>query len=137
MQLDQDEIMALGASLRRINQKLLKTENFNKIIRLWYQGGEPYFDVFFDVRDNQIVWFQFTLRGKSITWDRKTVEAQTGLTYENRIESNKYPASKIIETDNDTDRSFIALARSILLTRTDEAIFTDAIAILTLSSQAY
>jgi hypothetical protein len=130
MQLDQDEIMALGASLRRINQKLLKTENFNKIIRLWYQGGEPYFDVFFDVRDNQIVWFQFTLRGKSITWDRKTVEAQTGLTYENRIESNKYPASKIIETDNDTDRSFIALARSILLTRTDEAIFTDAIAIL-------
>ncbi|MCD8486310.1 MAG: hypothetical protein LRZ84_06075 [Desertifilum sp.] len=125
-----DEIQTLGASLRRISQKLLKKDSASQIFRVWYQGGEPYFDIFFDLHGEDILWFQFTLRGQSITWEKNKPGLETGFTHENQIEAAKYPASKLIETENRADCQFIQLACAILQTRTDEAPFVKAIALL-------
>ena len=45
--LQENEIVALGASLRPISPGLLKPGRMEGSVRVWYQGGEPYFDVFF------------------------------------------------------------------------------------------
>lgn len=121
--MNHNEIQALGASLRRINQKLLKTDQTNKIVRVWYQGDEPYFDIFFDLKDDEVVWFQFTLRSQSLTWEKGKPGFKTGLTHENQIEGTNYPASKLIETQRQVDREFVELAYAILKTRADEDPF--------------
>lgn len=120
--MDRDEIAALGASLRRIDQKLLKKNS--SIDRLWYQGEESYFDIFFEIENNEIIWFQFTLRGKVLLWDRQNPIIQTGKTNELGIgDVGYYAASKLIKMDRKADRAFIKLVESILQTRSGEDIF--------------
>jgi len=93
--MEQNEIVALGASLRQIELLKPVKEGFT---RVWYQGGESYFDVFVDFLHGKIEWFQFTLRGKSISWNRQVSSWQTGLTNEMRADDvTFYPASKLIE----------------------------------------
>ncbi|MBD2385643.1 hypothetical protein [Cylindrospermum sp. FACHB-282] len=122
--LDKNEIASLGASLRAIDQKILKKGNKSGTARIWFQGAEPYFDVFFELKDNQIIWFQFTLRGKSLSWNRKKPGFQTGNTNELNIDDvSFYAASKTMENDTHSDLEFINLVKSILQTRTEEAIF--------------
>jgi hypothetical protein len=122
--MDQDEIAVLGASLRQIDQRLLTPAKEQGTTRIWYQGGEPYFDVFVELRQGKIEWFQFTLRGKSISWNRQVSSWQTGLTNEMRADDvTFYPASKLIESDRKIDVEFVKLARSILQTRMGEEIF--------------
>ena len=128
--MNQDELIALGASLRRINQKLLKTSNSNHLERIWYQGEEPYFDVFFDLLEDEVVWFQFTLRGQCITWHKKEPIIETGLTFENQTAASKHPASKIIQTDNKIDRNFLEIVLIIIQARASEFPFDRALAIL-------
>ena len=128
--MNQDEIIALGKSLRRISQKLLRTNQDNHITRVWYQGGEPYFDVFFDLQDNQVVWFQFTLRGQSLTWRKSQSGLETGSTREINTDAAKYPASKLIETDKTTNCDFLKVVEDIMKTRVDELPFEQAIDIL-------
>jgi hypothetical protein len=123
-----DEIAALGASLREIEQKLLKQSQKTGITRLWFQGEEPYFDVFFDLKNDEILWFQLTLRGKAVSWDNKKSQLQTGTT--NEMHDNDvsfYAASKTIENDIQTDGEFINLVKLILQTRADETIFAKAL----------
>ncbi|MEP0859508.1 hypothetical protein [Trichocoleus sp. DQ-U1] len=121
MAMDRDEIAGLGASLRRINQKLLTSAKGDGVERVWYQGGEPYFDLFIDLRKDDIEWFQLTLRGKSLSWNR--AGWQTGITNEGIVNDiTFYPASKLIKTDNRPDFAFIELAYSILQTRAGDAI---------------
>ncbi|MBD2353447.1 hypothetical protein H6G41_02215 [Tolypothrix sp. FACHB-123] len=124
----QDEIAVLGASLRAIEQKLLKQSENTGIKRLWFQGEEPYFDVFFELKNDEILWFQLTLRGKAVSWDNKKSKLQTGTT--NELHDNDvsfYAASKTIENDIKTDWEFIHLVKSILQTRSDETIFAKAL----------
>ncbi len=122
--MDQDEIAALGASLRQIDQRLLTPGKEEGITRVWYQGGEPYFDVFVELRQGKIEWLQFTLRGKSISWNRQICGWQTGTTNEMRADDiSFYSASKLIESDKRPDSQFIELARSIVSTRAGEEIF--------------
>jgi hypothetical protein len=122
--MDQDEIAALGASLRLIDQRLLTPAKEEGTRRVWYQGGEPYFDVFVELRQGKIEWFQFTLRGKSLSWNPQIADWQTGRTNEMRTDDIAfYPASKLIESDKQPDAQFIELARSILQTRAGEDIF--------------
>jgi hypothetical protein len=128
--LDKNEIELLGTSLRGIEQKLLKQDNNKGIRRMWFQGNEPYFDVFFEIKNEEIVWFQFTLRGKSLSWDCKTTRWQTGSTNELKIDDNSfYPGSKTIENDEKIDLEFMNLVKSILQIRAEEEVFAKALAL--------
>ena len=125
----QDEITALGASLRQIDQRLL-TPTEAGATRVWYQGGEPYFDVFVELRQGKIEWFQFTLRGKSLSWNPQISGWQTGITNELRTDDIAfYPASKLIESDKQPDLPFLKLAHSILQSRAGEEIFDKMLAL--------
>lgn len=125
----QHEIAALGASLRKIDQKLL-TPAKEGTTRVWYQGGEPYFDVFADLSQGQIQWFQFTLRGQSISWNARVSGWKTGITNEYKGDDiTFYSASKLIESDNQPDLAFIELVCSILSTRAGEDIFDQILAL--------
>lgn len=128
--LDKNEILALGKSLRQIEQKLLKQDENQGIHRIWFQGLEPYFDVFFELKNDEIIWFQFTLRGKSLSWENKLQTWQTGTTNELRSDDvSFYAASKIIENDDMNDYKFMNLVKSILETRSEELIFAKALAL--------
>jgi len=121
--MNQDEIAALGASLRRIDQKLLNPGKKGNQ-RIWFQGGEPYFDMFVEMQENQIQWFQLTLRGHVVSWKQPQSSLQTGTTNELRTDDiTFYAASKMIDTDSKNDGNFIELARSILQTRAGEEVF--------------
>lgn len=128
--MDQHEITALGASLRQIDRKLLSPTNAAGATRIWYQGGEPYFDVFVELRNGKIEWFQFTLRGKSLSWNAALGGWQTGRTNEFRTDDvTFYPASKLIESDYQPDLMLINLAYSILKTRAGEDDFERMLAL--------
>ncbi|MBD2435467.1 hypothetical protein [Nostoc sp. FACHB-110] len=128
--LDKQEIASLGASLRAIEQKLLKQSRKEGYSKIWFQGEEPYFDVFFEFDQEEIVWFQFTLRGKSLSWDIRKPELQTGNTNELSIDDvSFYAASKTIENDTQIDWAFIYLVKSILETRAEEQIFAKALSL--------
>ncbi|MBD2296156.1 hypothetical protein H6G06_22420 [Anabaena sphaerica FACHB-251] len=126
--LDKKEIALLSASLRVIEPKLLKPCEKADTERMWLQGGEPYFDIFLELKNEKIIWFQFTLRGKSLSWYSKTSRFQTGITNELSIDDvSFYAASKIIDNDDISDLEFINLVKSILQTRADEEIFAKAL----------
>ncbi|BAY18607.1 hypothetical protein NIES21_44550 [Anabaenopsis circularis NIES-21] len=128
--LEPQEIASLGASLRAIEQKFLKQRRKEGYKKIWFQGEEPYFDVFFEFEYEKIIWFQFTLRGKTVSWDIRRPELQTGNTNELCTDDvSFYAASKTIETDNQTDWEFIYLVKLILETRAEEEIFTQALAL--------
>ncbi|MBD2447296.1 hypothetical protein H6G76_08970 [Nostoc sp. FACHB-152] len=127
--LAQHEIASLGASLRPIEQKLLKQSRKEGYTKIWFQGEEPYFDVFFEFAREEIVWFQFTLRGKSVSWDIQKPELQTGNTNELCDDVSFYAASKTIENDNQIDGEFINLVKSILETRAEDKVFAKALAL--------
>lgn len=132
-QMDQDEIKRLGASLRQIDPGILSPAK-EGITKVWYQGGEPYFDIVVELRHGKIEWFQFTLRGKSISWKPGFLGLQTGKTNELQTDDLTFhPASKLIEHNNQKDHKFIELAGAILQTRADEPIFNQ---ILTLFDAA-
>lgn len=115
--MDQEEIAKLGASLRKIDPKTLKPG------RVWFCGGEAYFDVFFELDNDEIRWFQFTLRGKSLTWSNKQ-KFQTGVTNELVTpDISYYPASKTIEDDSQIDAEFLGIVKAVLRSRPDEPLF--------------
>lgn len=128
--LHEDEIRTLGASLRKIESKLIKQNTSQGKSKIWYQGEEPYFDIFFECEHDEILWFQLTLRGKSLSWDRRRNQIQTGTTNELCLyDASFYAASKTIENDIQLDSDFINLVKSILQTRSDEIIFAKALAL--------
>lgn len=123
-----NEILALGNSLRQINQNLLKKDIHAGTMKIWYQGGEPYFDVFFEIKDDDIIWFQFTLRGKYLVWEKKHPKIKTGTTNELMIDDvSYYPASKLTTSDINPDWDFIKLVRSILQIRPTDKFFAQAL----------
>lgn len=125
--MDQNEIVALGASLRQIELLKPVKEGFT---RVWYQGGESYFDVFVDFLYGKIEWFQFTLRGQTLSWKSQKFDWQTGRTNEWRSDDMTfYSGNKIIEIDKEPNLEFIELARLILQTRAGEEIFDQILAL--------
>jgi len=130
------EIEQLGASLRPIDRKLLNSRSEQGRIRIWYQGGEPYLDLFIELQNDRIQWFQFTLRGRSLSWQKRrngleTKDSwQTGVTNELQFNDlNFYAASKTIQSDRQTDAAFLELARAIFQTRAGEKLFDRLLAI--------
>lgn len=127
---EKQEIAYLGASLQEIEPGILKKGYKKGANRVWFQGEEPYFDLFCELINDEIVWFQFTLRGKSLSWDRDISRWQTGNTDELKINDvSFYAASKTIESDNTIDWEFVNLVKLILGTRADEAIFVKLLAL--------
>ncbi len=127
---EKEEISYLGASLQEIEPGILKKGHKQGATRVWYQGEEPYFDVFCELINDEIVWFQFTLRGKSVSWDKDKSGWQTGNTDELKINDvSFYAASKTIDNDSAIDWEFINLVKSILTTRTDQAVFVKVLAL--------
>ena len=130
MNYTENEITSLGASLRAIAPNILKQSPQKGIIRIWFQGGEPYFDLFFELNNHEITWFQFTLRGKSLSWSSNNPLFKTGITNELSIDDvSFYAASKTLKNDHDSDKEFINLVKSILQTRPEEEIFVKALAL--------
>jgi len=122
--MNHQKITELGASLRQIDRKLLTPTTQKDNTRVWYQGGEPYFDLFVELRQGKIEWFQFTLRGKSLSWKPQPYSWQTGRTNElHNDDFTLYPASKLIESNRHLDWEFIELVHSILQTRAGEPFF--------------
>ncbi|MDJ1185298.1 hypothetical protein [Roseofilum casamattae] len=121
-----EDIQKLGASLRPIRQNGLASGDRDSIRRFWYQGDEPYFDVFFDFQGRDLVWFQFTFRGKSFTWYQNQ-GIETGFTNETQVMPDYYPSSKLIATHTEVDEKFMRLVRDILHTREDEYPFDRAL----------
>jgi hypothetical protein len=131
MKLKENEIASLGASLRAIEPKILKPCQNQYARRIWLQGGEPYFDIFLELKNNEIIWFQFTLRGKSLSWQIEDNRLQTGVTHELEIDDVSFhPASKIIDNDYSCDLQFINLVKAILETRANEEIFGKVLKLL-------
>ena len=129
--MNQKEIAALGASLHQIDPKLLKTVKDRRQIRIWYQGEEPYFDVFFELKDGDLVWFQLTFRGKCVSWNQQQSRLQTGKTNELVVgDVSYYSASKLIQNDSSPDWELVEFARSILQSRAGEPVFAQALALL-------
>lgn len=121
----------LGKSLRQVTKQL-------KPGRVWYYGNEPYFDVQFDldgtngdgaqgngsaVNGANISWFQFTLRGRSLTWSRTSNTIHTGYTNELDIVALDYPSSKTIQDELSANQHFINLVKVVLESRPQETIF--------------
>ncbi|QLE56753.1 hypothetical protein [Nostoc sp. TCL26-01] len=126
--LNQSEIVSLAKSLRKIEQNLLKQNQAEGNSRIWFQGEEPYFDIFFEFDCEEISWFQFTFRGKSLSWERKRPELQTGTTNELSMDdASFYAASKTIENDSKIDAEFISLVKSIIQIKSDEPAFDKAL----------
>lgn len=115
------DVPALAATLRRIDTGLLKQSP--GVDAVWYQGTEPYFDVRFESGPEGINWFQFTFRGRSVTWTRATGRAVTGLTNERKIEEQPFPSSKTIAADPARDEELIAFVCELFAARPDEPLF--------------
>ena len=127
--IDANEILLLGKSLRQIEQNIVKQSQDKAITKIWFQGAEPNFDVFFELYYDEISWFQFTLRGKSLSWDKKQLKLQTGNTNELSVNDTGYAATTTIENDNQRDNDFIYLVKSIMRTKTEEPVFVKALAL--------
>lgn len=130
--MDSFEIAKLGASLREIDRALLTTESEQGGVRLWYQGGEPYFDLFVELKEEEVVWFQLTLRGRVLSWtksfSREPVAElgcwHTGSTNELQTDDVAfYSASKTINRDRQPNRNFTKLVYAILKTRAGDPVF--------------
>jgi hypothetical protein len=125
------DIGLLGASLRRIDPRLLKRDPTGDSQTIWFQGGEPYFDVYFTIVEGRVAWFQLTLRGRAVTWSRESGRVTTGRTNELHAETaSTYPGSKILRDDATANRGFIAFARAILASRADEPLFVELAQVL-------
>lgn len=94
--------------------------------RVWYQGPEPYFDLFFDLdpQDDSLRWFQFTYRGHAATWDRETGRVELGLTGELEPEELGAPAVHVIQPGGDP--AFLDVVLSVLASRPDDRLFAAA-----------
>lgn len=120
MNLDSSTIATLGNSLCFIDPALMKGgEAVTQSDRIWYQGGEPYFDIIIETRDRTITWFQITLRGRVLFWNQNQV--QTGETDE--MDSPPivayYAASKTIRDGAAIDWSLVKALQEIVAVRDD------------------
>jgi hypothetical protein len=126
MNLDAATIHTLGNSLCFINPALMKGgEAVAHSDRIWYQGGEPYFDIIIEKHEEVITWFQITLRGRVLFWNQNQV--QTGETDE--MDSPPivayYAASKTIRDGAKVDWCLVKTFQEIVAVRQEVALLQD------------
>lgn len=132
MKLDESTIATLGASLRQIDTRLMKSfgRAANKS-RLWYQGGEPYFDVTVEKTAGVITWFQISLRGEIVSWQASKPRVQTGETDEMSSYGMAYATSKTIRDHVNVNWPLVAYAQAIVAQRPEDTVLTALSEILT------
>lgn len=124
----QERLEELARSLEKISQKKLKQE----ILRHWYQGNEPYFDLFANTLNDELMWFQFTFRGNSICWSRQDPVVRTGVTTD--LATNDvsfYSATKTVKLDDEINPAFFKFVRALLALRKDDPLMGSVLKILT------
>lgn len=131
-QLSEEDILQLGQSLRRISGDLMKASEGPMGERIWYQGREPYFDLVVENDQQGVRWFQLTLRGKVLLWNRTSQKVQTGETEELDVPPmlSYYAASKAIRDGAQLDMDFVRLGKRILRTRNGDPLLVSLADIL-------
>lgn len=114
------QISELAGSLEKISQKQLK----HQVVRHWFQGGEPYFDLFVNMLGEKLVWFQFTYRGRSICWSEQDPVLRTGVTTDYAMNDvSFYSATKTVRLDEEIDQDFLGFSKAIFSARRAESPF--------------
>ncbi|MFB2892155.1 hypothetical protein ACE1CI_04340 [Aerosakkonemataceae cyanobacterium BLCC-F50] len=117
---DQQKIRELAESLYRIKTK--------EPGRFWFQGKDVYFDVFFKVENEEIVWFQFTWQGNVVSWEESEPGLRTGVTNEMSCGDRHYPASKIVKFDLFPNQELIRFVQAIVkVCASEQPIFAQAL----------
>lgn len=135
-------IERLGQSLRQINPKLMKPGTQPNSERLWFQGNEPYFDIVFEHQDDRITWFQFTLRGQSLSWQRHPPQGQgyitTGRTNEMQVppDLHYYAGSKTIRENSQIQQQFLGVVKGVLRSQPDQPLFHQMLTLLDAAAPA-
>lgn len=108
------EAVELGKSLRRIDPKLLKLPESGRTPS-WWKGEEPYLDVFLESDAQGVAWFQATVRGRCVNWDRANGPAalHTGQTNELDVDV-QHPASKLVQFDASPSLDVLSCVLTIL-----------------------
>jgi hypothetical protein len=121
-----EDIQSLGKSLRKIDPSWTQNKLEEGLTRIWYQGQEFYFDLMFEIQGEAISWFQFTLRGRVLSWKASSNRVETGETEETDSPAvvSYYPASKGIRNESRVDTSLVNLAKAILRSRPDDPLLT-------------
>jgi len=127
---DQEKAADLGRALRRIDDRIVRQDAQGKVKRSWFQGPEPYLDVFFEEGPRGLEWFQATLRGRCLTWDQAKGLVVTGHTNELSTNDPMHPASKMIITGDGLDRQVVEVVRWLFAARAGESPFDSASTIL-------
>lgn len=106
-----DEVVKLASQLRFIESPSVTKDG---VVKSWYQGGEPYFDLFIDyIPPNNIQWIEFTIRGLYVEWNIVGNKIKTGVT--NEYERGELqPASKLLTAHEKADKDLIELTILIL-----------------------
>ncbi len=122
-----ETIADLAASLEKISQKKLKYD----VLRHWYQGREPYFDLFANTLNDKLVWFQFTFRGHSICWSAQDPVIRTGITTDFATHDvSYYSATKTVRLDEEIDPEFFAFVKKLFSYRATEEPFRSILRVL-------
>ncbi|MFB2933692.1 hypothetical protein ACE1B6_00275 [Aerosakkonemataceae cyanobacterium BLCC-F154] len=117
---DQEKIRELAESLYWIRTK--------EPGRFWFQGKDVYFDVFFKVENEEIVWFQFTWQGNVVSWDKSEPSLKTGVTNEMSYCDRPYPASKTVKFDLYANQELLEFVKAIVkICSIKEPIFAQAL----------
>ncbi|NJN22657.1 MAG: hypothetical protein HC812_17640 [Leptolyngbya sp. RL_3_1] len=100
--------------------------------RVWFQGGEPYFDIIIETDDDTITWFQITLRGRVLSWHRDHNQVQTGETDEMDTPPivAYYSASKTIRDGAAVDWYLVKTLQAIVAVREDAPLLHQLSALL-------
>jgi len=120
--LQPEDIQALGRSLRKIDPNWTQNHLRAGTERIWYQGKEFYFDLMFELQAEIITWFQFTLRGRVLSWKASSNRIETGETeeHDNPPPVSYYAASKGIRSGAEVNGALVNLAQKILRSRPDD-----------------
>ena len=123
---DQGRTVEIGRALRRIDDRIVRQDALGKVKRSWFQGPEPYLDVFFEEGPAGLEWFQVTLRGRALTWDQPKGFVVTGHTNELATSDPMQPASKTITSAAVADRQVVQVVRWMFASRAGESPFDAA-----------
>lgn len=94
--LEDREIKRLAQSLRRIRQPT-RPNSPTGTTKIWYQGGEPYFDLTVEVQeDGAIATLLLTLKGYFLAWNQKSCKFSTGCTSQPEIPGVSYYAASTV-----------------------------------------
>ncbi|MFB2836479.1 hypothetical protein [Floridanema evergladense] len=117
---DRQKIKELAESLYQVKTKEPE--------RIWFQGKDFYFDVFFKVENEEIIWFQFTWQGNVVSWDKSEPSLKTGVTNEMNHDHCLYPASKTVKFDSCPNQELIEFVQAIVrICAIEQPIFAQAL----------